>query len=32
MSDTLYAWTATAKLGTQEFHGCGFRGPAARQP
>jgi uncharacterized membrane protein len=26
MSDALYAWTATARLGEQDFHGCGFRG------
>lgn len=28
MSDALYAWTATARLGDAEFKGCGFAGLA----
>lgn len=26
MSDALYAWKATVRLGDKAFHGCGFRG------
>lgn len=32
MSDALYAWTATARLGEQVFHGCAFRGLGKARP